>query len=68
MNGGRDVGVLDSRLKIIVDRPGQLVDISDMGKELNVSRQTVSNYLMYLQESFLVRKLYNFSTNRWMER
>ena len=60
----RDVGVLDSLLKIIVDRPGQLVDISELGKELNVSRQTVSNYLMYLQESFLVRKLYNFSTNR----
>ena len=60
----RDVGVLDSLLKIIIDRPGQLVDISDLGKELNVSRQTVSNYLMYLQESFLVRKLYNFSTNR----
>ena len=60
----RDVGVLDSLLKIIVDRPGQLVDISDLGKELNVSRQTVSNYLMYLQESFLLRKLYNFSTNR----
>ncbi len=60
----RDVGVLDSLLKIIIDRPGQLVDISDLGKELNVSRQTVSNYLMYLQESFLVKKLYNFSTNR----
>lgn len=60
----RDVGVLDSLLKIIIDRPGQLVDISDMAKELNVSRQSVSNYLMYLQESFLVRKLYNFSTNR----
>lgn len=60
----RDVGVLDSLLKIIIDRPGQLVDISDLGKELNVSRQSVSNYLMYLQESFLVRKLYNFSTNR----
>lgn len=43
----RDVGVLDSLLKIIIDRLGQLVDISDLGKELNVSRQTVSNYLMY---------------------
>ena len=42
------MGVLDSLLKIIVDKPGQLVDISDLGKELNVSRQTVSNYLMYL--------------------
>ncbi len=60
----RDVGVLDSLLKIIIDRPGQLVDISDLGKELNVSRQTVSNYLMYLEESFLVRKMYNFSSDR----
>lgn len=60
----RDVGVLDSLLKIIIDRPGQVVDISDLAGELMVSRQTVSNYLRYLQESFLVRKLYNFSTDR----
>jgi predicted AAA+ superfamily ATPase len=60
----RDLGVLDSLLKIIIDRPGQIIDISDLATELMVSRQTVSNYLMYLQESFLVRKLYNFSTNR----
>jgi len=51
----RDVGVLDSLLRIIIDRPGQVVDISDLAGELMVSRQTVSNYLMYLQESFLVR-------------
>jgi len=37
----RDVGVLDSLLKIIIDRPGQVVDISDLAGELMVSSQTV---------------------------
>ena len=31
---------------------------------MKISRQTLSNYLTYLEESFLLRKLYNFSKNR----
>jgi predicted AAA+ superfamily ATPase len=38
----------------------QLVEISGLAKELKISRQTLSNYLTYLEGSFLIRKLYNF--------
>jgi len=60
----RDVSLVESLLNIFLEEPGQLIDVSDLAKELKVSRQTVSNYLSYLEESFLLRKLYNFSRNR----
>ena len=37
--------------------------IEDLADELNVSRQTLSIYLNYLEDSYLIRKLYNFSKN-----
>lgn len=60
----KDIGVLESLLGIIMDEPGQLIELSDLSKELKVSRQTLSNYLFYLEESFLIRKLYNFGKNK----
>ena len=60
----KEIAVLESLLGIIMDEPGQLIEISDLAKELKLSRQTLSNYLIYLEEAFLLRKLYNFSKNR----
>ncbi len=60
----KDISVLESLLNIFMEEPGQLVDVSGLAKELKVSRQTLSSYLTYLEESFLIRKLYNFSKNK----
>lgn len=60
----KDISILDSLLGIIMEEPGQLIEISDLAKELKISRQTLSNYLEYLEESFLIRKLYNFSKSK----
>lgn len=62
--GLRNVAVLESLLNILMEEPGQLLDLSTLAGELNVSRQTVSTYLSHLEDSFLLRKLYNFSTGR----
>lgn len=50
-------------LKIIASNPGMLSDYESLSKELGISRITLSNYFFYLEESFLIKKLYNFSTN-----
>ena len=50
-------------LKIIASNPGMLSDYSSLSKELGISRVTLSNYFFYLNESFLIKKLYNFSRN-----
>lgn len=60
----KDISVIESLLNIFLEEPGQLVDVSDLSKELRVSRQTISTYLTYLEESFLIRKLYNYSKSR----
>jgi len=60
----RDISVIESLLDMFMEDPGQLVEISSLAKELKISRQTLSNYLTYLEESFLIRKLYNFSRSR----
>ncbi len=60
----RDISAIESLLNIFMDSPGQVVDLSDLSKELGITRQTVSLYLTYLEKSFLLRKLYNFSKNR----
>jgi len=59
----RDVSVLESILKIFMENPGQIIEISNLASQLGVSRQVLSNYLSYLEESFLIRKIYNFSKN-----
>lgn len=60
----KDISIVESILNIFMEDPGQIVDISKLAKDLKISRQTLSNYLTSLEKSFLIRKLYNFSTNK----
>lgn len=60
----KDISIMESLLNIFLEEPGQLIDISELAKELGVSRQTISTYLNYLEKSFLIKKLYNYSKNR----
>lgn len=50
-----------SLLRILTEAPGQLVEYSSLAKDLGISRYTVAAYLTYLENSFIVRKLYNYS-------
>lgn len=60
----KDISILESLFNIFLEDPGQLIEISGLAKDLKISRQTLSNYLLYLEESFFIRKLYNFSRSR----
>lgn len=60
----KDVSILEAILNILMEEPGQLIELSDLSKELQISRQTLSIYFSYLEESFLIRKLYNYSVSR----
>lgn len=60
----RDITLLGTLLNIFTEEPGQLVEITALAKELKISRQTLATYLDYLEKSFLLRKLYNFSKNQ----
>jgi len=55
--------ILSQMFNIIAKEPGQMIQMDKIARELNISRQTASNYLDYLEKSFLIKKLYNFSRN-----
>ena len=60
----KDISLLESLLNILMEDPGQIIEISGLAKQMNITRQTISNYLKYLEDSFLIRKLYNYSKGR----
>lgn len=59
----RDPAIVEQLFMIILLEPGQIIDTNDVASELGLARQTVALYLDYLEKSFLIRKLYNFSRN-----
>lgn len=61
--GVDDPSILDGLMNIIIGRPGLLADKSGLAAELGIFRTTVSKYLFYLESSFLVRSMYNYSRN-----
>ena len=58
-----DPSLLEALFKILLEDPGEIINLEELGKELGMTRQTVSIYLDYLEKSFLIRKLYNYSRN-----
>ncbi len=59
----RETAVLYDIYMIIMHHPGSLIKIDDLAKETGITRQTLSSYLEYLQQCFLIRVLYNFTNN-----
>jgi uncharacterized protein len=59
-----NIPLLESILTIIMDEPGQIIELSKLSRDLDITRQTLSNYMRYLEESFLIRKLYNYSNSK----
>ncbi len=57
----KEPSIIEELFKIILYNPGQIINIENLAGELGISRQTASIYLDYLEKSFLIRKLYNFS-------
>jgi len=50
-------------LAIISAEPGMIIDYESLADDLNRNRKTVSNYIFYLEKSFLIKKVYNYSRN-----
>ena len=57
----KEPALLMELLKITAHQSGHVIDYQELARAMKVTRQTISNYMMYLQESFLVRKLTNYT-------
>ncbi len=60
----KNIDLLYKLSRIILEDPGRVIDIDNISKDLQVSRNTVSNYLIYLQDGFFLKKLYTYSNNQ----
>jgi len=60
----KDITLLERILQGITENPGQMIELDSYARELGISRQSLSHYLFYLESAYLIRKLYNFSTNK----
>lgn len=58
-----DPAILNQIFRIILDDPGEIINMQELANELGIARQTVSIYIDYLEKSYLIRKLYNYSRN-----
>ncbi|MBC8184774.1 ATP-binding protein [candidate division KSB1 bacterium] len=50
-------------IRMIAQKPGMYIDYRNLANDIGISNKTASSYLYYLEESYLVKKLYNFSRN-----
>ena len=55
--------LLQSLISIVSSSPGIIVDYESLANDLKRNRKTISNYLFYLEKSFILKKVYNFSRN-----
>ncbi len=62
--GAKETAVLEALLKLMMEEPGQIIDMQTLASQFKTTRQTISNYFSMLEQSFLVRKLYNYSPNK----
>lgn len=56
-----DPSVIEELLRIIAERPGMLLKFDSLSSDLSRTRQTISKYIFYLKNSFLLRLIYNYS-------
>jgi predicted AAA+ superfamily ATPase len=57
----KEPSILVNLLKIIAANPGGICEYQNLSNSLKVTRQTISNYISYLEESFLVKITTNFT-------
>jgi len=58
-----DKDILYKICMIILRDPGEIINYSDLSKDLGVKREEVSKYIDFLVNSGIIRKIYNFSNN-----
>lgn len=57
----KEPGVLRELIRIIAERPGMLLNYESLSSDLKRSRQSISNYIHYLENAFILKILYNHS-------
>lgn len=63
LQGIKDTDLVRELLKIFSSNPGMIVDMSSLGDDLGISRQTVSKYLRALLSAYSLIRLHSYHRN-----
>lgn len=55
--------LLSKIFDILCKNPGMLIDYKNIANDLNFDWRTIQTYTHYLEEAFLIKKIYNYSPN-----
>lgn len=55
--------LLKNLFKVFSSNPGMIIDYESLADDLKKNRKTISNYLLYLEKAFLIKKIYNYGGN-----
>lgn len=56
----KDIELIEKIVQLVSSNPGMIVNLDDLSKDFNKSRQVLSNYLYYLECCFILKSLRNF--------
>ncbi len=59
----RNPKVFEDLLKLLALQIGSTVSINELSRSLGVTRTTVNRYMRLLEQSFIIKRVYSFSTN-----
>ena len=61
--GATDIEKLAALVNLIRKQPGFLLDYNALSSDIGISRITLSRYVKYLEDAFLIRRIFNYSHN-----
>ncbi len=60
----RKTGVIRNLMLLLMERTGSLLDIQKLSSELGVSRETIYNYLAFLEQTYFITLVRPYTLNR----
>ncbi len=60
----RKTNVIRDLMLLLIERIGSRLDVQKLSKELGVSRETVNNYVSFLENTYFIKLIRPFSRNR----
>ncbi len=59
--GARNIEEIKTMFRIMVRDTGNMIEYENLARDLHMSRNTVSNYITFFENAFLLKILYNFT-------
>lgn len=63
----RNPRVFEDLVRLLAEQIGSLVSINELSESLGVSRSVIQKYLRLLEQSFIIKVVHSFSSNRRIE-